>query len=264
MIIYWDSGLSKIVFPGWRSESVDGTATPSTHPTEYGSPITDHVEVMNTKGSVDVVLSNTPLSPNEYGGAYQEMAFTGIGVVTFEKKYTVKVPKYVATPGPFEVGGVVGSIANLLSSPDFDITGTATRLETKEYKSRSLQWPADFDLCRDVLDRLEELRVKRTLVDIVISFRTIANAVITKVSPVRNQESGGKALFLTIAYEQIQIVNTERVAAPAATEPRAKGKTAKGPQGADTPGQQQTASSFLYNLSNGKFSFPTFLGWVKK
>lgn len=245
MIIFWDDGAQKLNFPIWTAESLKLSAAVSSHPTEAGEPITDHVTVANAKGSVDVHLSNTPIRANEYGGTYQDTELSVPTLITFARTYKVKVPKFTPIPGPFEIGGIARAGLGLLSSPDFNIDGTDTRQEFRTITGKALRWPAEFDLCADVLDKLNALREARTVVDIVMSFRTITGVVLTDISPTRNVTStGGKSLAITISFDRLRVVNTARVAAPAPTEPRAQAKTAKGAPGADAPTPQQ--SSALY------------------
>lgn len=244
MIILWDDGAQSLTLPIWKSEALTLSAAASSHPTESGEPITDHVTVANAKGSVDVHLSNTPIRANEYGGAYADTDLAVPTLITFARTYTVKVPKFTAIPGPFEIGGIARAGLGLLSSPDFNIDGTDTRQEYRNVKGKVLRWPTEFDVCADVLDKLDALRTSRTLVDIVMSFRTVTGVVLTNIAPTRSVETGGKSLAITIAFDRMRVVNTQRVAAPAATEPRAQPKTAKGAPGADAPTPQQASGLY--------------------
>jgi hypothetical protein len=233
IVLLWNNGSQKLTLPIWRSESLDYSADPSEHPVERGTPIADHVEVKNAKGSFEVVISNTPIRANEYGGTLQTVDVKTLQLARINRRYEVKVPRHIATPGPFEVGALSGFL--LPKNQDFYVDGVETRDAERIVKLGVLAWDIEFDLCQDVLGTLRKLQMDRTLVEVAFSFQTIVDAVLTKITPVRNTDLGSKALTISVSYEQLRFGTAERVATPLPTEPRGQSKTGKGSQGAKAP-----------------------------
>ena len=225
VVLLWGDDAQSLTLPIWKSAAVDFAANPSEHPVEYGTPIADHVEVLNAKGSFEVVISNTPIRDFDYGGKVQTVDLQVMRLKLSNRTFEIKVPTRVAQPGPLEVGGFVTP-----KKLDFNVDVVDTQQEVTTVQQQVLGWDSEFDACRDVLDTLRKLQVERTLVAIGFGYQTIQNAVLAKVSPVRNADSGGKALMISVSFEQLRFGTVERVATPVTSEKRGQGKTGKGSQ----------------------------------
>lgn len=191
------------------------------HPVEKGEDVADHVLPSLDRVTVEVFISNQPTDPfaDETG--------------SFEIK-TVEIPKYEPRP-PLNPAGaltsvVSGAIDSLLSSGgNVDIT--------------VLTFDNDINFARRFYEGMQDLQDNANLVRVLTNVREYENMIIESIEPVRDRTTGDGMRFV-IEFKEIEIVQTEVVAAPIPEESRGFKKQNRGSK-ATSPGDASGGAKSL-------------------
>lgn len=188
-------------FDATMSETHDNVAEVTEHPVEDGSKIADHVRIQPFSFSCEVYITNTPIV--DIGrGSYQ----------TFE----LQLPRYEPPP---RVASLIDAAVDAIKDK---ILGPPPVL-----KIQPLVFGEPFDRVKETYDRLTGIQKAGTLMSVLTSVRTYENMILASVSLPRDEIGGAR---FNLDFKQIEIVQTETVAAPKPVEPRGAPGQKKGGQ----------------------------------
>lgn len=182
------------------SESSEHTSVVTDYAVEEGANVADHVRPENARVTLEVFVSNTPLT--DLNGWY------GGSTATIE----LDVPKK-ETAIPYTPGAAGDALATAVDDLLFGKT---------VYTAQVLKYEK-LNVVKDVFTRLEEWRLGAVRGRVVLPWADLDNMVIVRISPNRTA-STGDAATMTIELQQIRVVSSALVTAPVPTEVR--GKTA--------------------------------------
>jgi hypothetical protein len=193
---------------------------------EKGSNIADHVKVQNKTFSLEVFVTNTPITKD---------IVTGRGDPQFVE---IKVPTYKApfdgTPGAFfrEAKGLASSAIGALLGSEAPVSS----------KVQVLSFPTEFDRVKEVQELLISYQESAAVWTIITSTRTYENMVISRVGVPRDQPGGSN---IQIDTQEIRTVTTAKVAAPKPLEKRGAPAVSKGSQGTKTAKDAVKSTSLI-------------------
>lgn len=199
------------------SETHESTVTVTKHPVEKGADVTDHVRIEPKTLSLEVFVTNTPITRDTIQGRGD----TSTLEIEFPRIHTAlgdAIDDAFGAPPPTKI--------QVLTFPDL------------------------FDRVREIQDQLITHQEAAHLWTVVTASRTYEDMVIAKVSLPRDTPGG--ATF-HIDLESIRTVSTQTVTAPKPAEKRGAPKQAKGSQGT-TPKDavKETSLAFkAFQLLNG-------------
>ncbi len=196
-----------LLFDCVTSEVTEHTAEVTEHPVEEGSDVADHVRNKNDEISLEIFVSNTPVS--DVNGLYNGQ------VAGLE----LKVPRYERplspTPGSLMTAGI-NAIGNLLNPP-------------AALSAIVLQFPEKFNNVAFILGTLLDYKERAVLGKVITPHRTYPNVVITRVGMSRTGATGDGAP-LNVEFKTIRIVEAKLITAPIPTEVSGKIMKPKGRQ----------------------------------
>jgi hypothetical protein len=191
--ISWEQGgVQQLMrFDAVTRQAHESTARPTDHPIEEGADVSDHIQPGLDSLSMEVVVSNEPISDPEtqMDGA--------VGTV-----------RSVEVPSSLNLGPLAIPLTQTVSVFAFS---------------------QEFDRVRTVYDLLRELKANGTRIDIHTTLRDYTDMVLTRVAPVR-QASTGDALFATVDAREISVVSSETVSVPEPEETRGETNRNRGRQ----------------------------------
>lgn len=198
-----DQSSLLIGFDQTASENHTAVATVTKHPIEKGSDVADHVRTDPETLTLEVFVSNTPIT-----------TLDGRGAVT-----VVELPRpRLVAPRLTTPGAVFNAVSQGLDS-----------LLTPQAPARAqvLRFGSSFDRVREIHEALLDLWVRAQTSTVITSKRTYENMVLVQVGlPIT--EPGGASFSL--AFEQIKIVVSATVQAPKPAEKRGAPTQKKGSQ----------------------------------
>ena len=212
------------------SEAGEHTSTPTEHAVEQGANVTDHVRSNPRRFSLEVFLSNTPITIG--GLADMQFTFVELDVPKFEKPI-------IPTPGAVLSAGAAALNALVNGKP--------------LHKAAVLKASSKANIVKETIELLEKWRTNAVLGEVIASWGVYKNVVITKVAPSRDA-STGDAAKVSLEFTEIRLVEAKMVTAPAPSEPRGQTMVNKGRQPTEDIGplsDKSTAAS-VYDLLFGK------------
>lgn len=196
-----------LYFEAVLNESSEHSVTATEHVVEQGANVTDHVRENPKTVSIEVFLSNTPITVG--GFLDMQTAFETLDVPKLDKPI-------IPTPG-----GLIQAGATALNSL---ISGGTT------YRAAVLKAQAPGSkVVREVLQLLETWQSSKTLGKVYLPWRTYESMLIEKVTPTRDPTTGDAAR-VSIEFREIRLVEARLVSAPVPTEVRGKVAVSKGKQ----------------------------------
>lgn len=170
------------------------TSTPTDHPIEAGSNVSDHVVDEPDEITIEGFISNEPLFSNPRGirGSYQS---TQLNLPKYERPIA-------PTPGAVLNAGL-NAIGDLLAdAPPAQI---------------ALKFPTAFNAPSETEEALDTLRLGHVLCQVLTSTRRHDNMIITSFEQVKSAADGTGATY-SINLRKITIVESLAVAAPVLPE----------------------------------------------
>jgi hypothetical protein len=177
------------------SETHELTSDVTKHPIEGGADIADHIRTNLDVFSFDAFVSDTPLASNP--GVDQISA-----IETVEFQLPSPPSAGITAPGR----ALAGAVNGLLSGGN-GLPNKVQLLRFPDFKSRM----------RIMLEKLDELRVKKQLVRVITKSREYDNMAVTSVIMTRAVEDGVGASF-SLRFEQVTFLESETVSAPIPAE----------------------------------------------
>jgi hypothetical protein len=270
-VLFWyptpASPSGTLGFDVTSSEAVEITATVTKHPVEVGADVTDHIRKNLDEVTLEVFVSNTPLTnqnfvdPDQPRGGTNSPLLLDAGAPYSPPGAPPQTPIDVAVyiPPPFSLGALVSDVAKLTfaAPPVTAALGIPARLAPDTY-AQVLQFGDDFSATIETYDVLTQLQIDGTLVSVVLRDSVHDNMIVTGISKPRTNEDGDGARF-TVKFEEIRIVQTQTTSSPVPAEVRAKSPVTAGSTGAKTadPSKASVASGLL---TAAKAALPSLAG----
>jgi hypothetical protein len=195
--------------------SITKRATPTSLPVERGANVSDHVREELDSVSLEVFVSNSPISPKNNVNPADTRGFLNAVVMD--------VATY--TPPLNSLSRLISKIGSLFSGPK------------PKPKALLLSFPSEFSAPTETFDVLTQLLEEKRLVNVFARDWIADDMVITSVTNPQTFEEGDGAK-ISIELQHIRIVETVRVTSPVSEEPRAKSPVSAGkkdPKGASPP-----------------------------
>ena len=218
------------------TEQHSSTSLITDHVVESGVNIVDHVRPEADRLSVEVFVTNTPVtSPgvDDANGAVKgAQIIPGIGPLSQLQRgvqgHLSEVPGFVKTgvalTGP--VGGVVASA--LGGFPVHVSVDPAQWLASGTSGSASLlQFTRPFDRVKAVYDQLRELMTLATPLTLVTGIRTYEDMILTSITAPRDA-ANSNAMTMSLEFIQVRLVGSEVINEPEPLEVRAAKKKPDG------------------------------------
>lgn len=235
------------------------------HVVEKGADISDNVRVGQKTLTLEVFVSNEPTDPNaQYGkGTGKVQSIGGIDIPGALGQPFLIPGTPVLTQATWFTLPIGIPILNSLTAHEVDVPFIPNvglkPLGQGSVNPNVLTFATTFDAVASTHDQLDALRMDATLITVYGTKGVYSNMVIESFSMTRDATTGTGGKF-TIELKEIRIVQTQTVAAPNPTKPRAQSPTNKGSQ-ATTPVTNQsvksTAKLILDTLTGGSISLPT-------
>jgi hypothetical protein len=226
-IFFWqddETGLTESVqFDVVDSEEPEDVATPTDHPVEQGSNITDHVKLEPEFLTVEGIVSNmvNPMLDDDLVTAPVELNVASM-TAPGSKTVALDVPSAPIEPSPSGLlQAAVGGIKALFTGgPKFTHVGEA-RQTNRTVSISVLQQEAPRDRIRDVYDLLLKAQKRRLLVTVQQTHREHFDMLLTRIAKPKRFEDGKAARF-SVDLRQIKVADSQTVQAPQPTEARGK------------------------------------------
>lgn len=216
-----------LYFEAVLSESAEHMVTATEHVVEEGANITDHVRENPRRVTLEVFLSNTPITVA--GPLDMQITFETLDVPKRESNGPIGI-----TPGALIQAGAA-AISNLLNG-------------AKTYRAAVLKAQAPGPkVVREVMQLLEGWQSSKTLGKVYLPWRTYESMIIEKLTPTRDPTTGDAAK-VSIEFREIRLVEARLVSAPKPTEIRGKKAVSKGRQSttfARDPGPKKSILSSI-------------------
>lgn len=198
------TGAPEIDFDLVISETHTNASELTGHPVEKGVDISDHVKHNPIELSLEVWVTNAPVTPQDkYGGGLQSLTLQLV-------------------PKPPPANPIQRFFTDLSQSIHDAIFGPKAPLVIT-----GLFFPQPFDKIKDTHDALTTLERSGGTMTVITSTVKYPNMVLQKVS--YEKTAAGEGSF-SLDFKQARIVTTSTVTAPAPAEPRGAPSTAKGSQ----------------------------------
>lgn len=204
---YFEFDDVSYLFECVTSETGEHTSTATEHNVEKGANVSDHIRPGLDKVSLEVFVSNTPLT--DVNGLY--------GLAKSSVELDVPSFKQSLSPTP-------GALINAAASAIGDlISGKPT------YKAQFITYGGPRNVPKDVVTQLDDWRLKGVVGKVVTAWKTYESVIIEHVG-VKRDASMGEAVTITIDLREIRMVETKMVTVPIPTETRGKTMVNKGRQ----------------------------------
>lgn len=242
-ILNWttkDGEIEVVTFDTFDSEDWDQPCEVSEFPVELAPGMTDQIILKPLTCTLVGYISEKPLSTNDAEGAYRTKSLDIPGS-----------PKYVQHSQKLDIPGskLKPNVASLVTAGFNALTG-AGRVEAQVRKRQGetkpkqevRAWAYDNFESRVVwtLNALEQARTERMLIGVVSDQKQAEGMVIESLQMHRSVEEGSGAQF-TLQLRQIQIAQTETVAAPKPAENLAQSTKSKGSAATEKAGADEVA-----------------------
>lgn len=178
------------------SDTLESSSTATEFPVEVGSNISDHVRSNLDKVTLEVVVSNTPITAKDPLTQSDRGSYNGV---------TLSLPSAPKQRGLYAL--LRQGLDMLFGGPHGDP------------RASLLTFDSDFSATTDTLNLLQQLRREARLLDVVSRDYYAEGMIIESISAPRNSESGSTARF-TIGFKQLRIVETRQAQVP--LEPKLK------------------------------------------
>lgn len=204
---YLDFEDLPLYFDVVEKESLKHTATATEHPVEEGSNVSDHVRDNLDVVTLEVFISNTPITDvNQlYNG---QVAGLELDVPRYDKPIAVM-------PGA-AINAGLDAIASAISGP-------------QQWKAMVLQFPEKFNNVGFIFNTLIDWKQRGVLGKVITPHRTYESVVITNVEMSRDAASGAGGA-ISLEFKEIRLVEAKLITAPIPTEDRGKIMKSKGRQ----------------------------------
>jgi hypothetical protein len=183
------------------SENHDYSSETTDFAVEKGSNISDHVRDNPDKISLEVVVSNEPLS--DYSAKFGNTTIKTTQLGAFVGSLPVQVEYF--TPDITNLGTAVRALGSLISPSEPPPSALAGVVQFSTAQS---------DIPANTLDTLLKLKSSATLVQLVTQKRLYDNVIISNVSMTRDANTGTAGKF-KIEFKTLRIVDSVIVTAPA-------------------------------------------------
>ena len=278
----WTDGagnIQQLVFDLVESEDWTDGATVTQHPVEQGLNVADNVRVVTTKCMLKTFATNEPSEVNQWTGQEQlgitmdlptvrpvMATLTELHVPEWQSNLELRVLAGAAggvlggaVGGPGSAASAVGSIAGsvagaILLNGEVIYVPVQTSLAPPARPpspsvTAQLTVPEDpDDFVETVVAFLQNLKNSAQLLIVNGTKQTCANMVIESIVQHRDADTGTGA-DLTVGFEQLRLVTTTRVPAPAPTVIRASTPVSGGNQ--NTTDDDSDSASVLYTTLHG-------------
>jgi len=224
MILSYDAGgtLVYIEFDATVREEHQSSTTVTEYHVETGANVADHARPENDRVTVDVVVTNTPITPPRTNAQGKRGGFRPVSVMI---PTITSIPKIL--PG-------VGLLASLIPQG------------TEIVRFQALDFDGEFDRIRSVYDDLYGLIAETTLVNLFSPVRSYTNMVLRTLTTPRGPNDGSSITF-TFTATQVRFVDSE-VVTVTATSRKKSTKGVKPAKATDPKDKQSVADRAL----NGK------------
>lgn len=206
-----------IYFNAVLGQTHEHTSEVTEHPIEDGSTVTDHVIQKNDRFTMEGVVSNEPITPDDnFGGNAHggEVVGVRLDVPSYE-------PPLAPTPGAL-FSAVGSALKNLI-------------MGKPEYYAQILRFGEKFDATYNVHNVLKEIKDTAKICTVHTSTILYESMILTGVSAPK-VSSDGTGLRFNLEFRKIRKVESLLVDAPKPSIPAAAPKKPKGPQaGVPTP-----------------------------
>lgn len=187
-------------FDAVLSETHTHNANITEHPVEKGASIVDHIRVQPSEISLDVLISNHPITPE-----HTDLFLPARGSVDALK---LKVPKKTSEEYP-SPGAIFRAIGGLFSS------------EKETPQVNALQFKEEFDAAGNAYADLKTLQEAGILVTVVSPVWFFENMLISSISVPRDPTTAD-CLKVNLTLKQIFVVNVATTSEPLPVKPKNK------------------------------------------
>ncbi len=221
------------------AETLTKTSTCTEHAVETGANVSDHVRPNLDTITLDVVVSNTPLTEVNRLNPHIPRGAVGPAPLVFDRFVTPLgplTPKRLVYPRPPMQHNLSGLIRAGLreifgaAKPEF-LRYPPHPLPSPPESAMVLQVPVGFSATYETWNILDSLRVRAELISCAARDWFAENMVIVSMSEPRTALEGSSAKF-SIELKQIRIVETRTSTLPISTEPRGSKAVSAGAKGA--------------------------------
>lgn len=196
-----DSG-TEIDFDLVVSENHTNSSQVTDHPVEKGVNVADHVRPEPVTLSLEVVMTNTPLDPDDHGGSVVPI--------------TIELPTWTpSNPIAQAESAVSGAVKEALFGPKPPLV------------INGVIYPTPFDKIQETHNALTTLERSGGTMTVVTSTKNYGDMVLTRVGYERTEWGTGT---FKLDFRNIRTVTTQTVVAPKPLEPRGTPKQSKGSQ----------------------------------
>jgi hypothetical protein len=235
-----DGEIEVVTFDTFDSEDWDQPCEVSEFPVELAPGMTDQIILKPLTCTLVGYISEKPLATNDAEGAYRTKTLDIPGS-----------PKYVQYSKKLDIPGskLKPNVASLVTAGFNALTGAGgveAQVRKRQGGTKPKQdvraWSYDNYESRVVwtLNALEQARYERVLIGVVADQKQAEGMVIEGLQLHRTVEEGAGALF-TLQLRQIQIAETETVAAPKPAENIAQSRKSKGSAATEKSGADEVA-----------------------
>lgn len=212
-----DGTTGSITLDASVNEQHMNTAQVTEHQVESGPNITDHIRPLPQKLSIEGMITNTPIASPPPG-------LGSSGATASDASVTARFAKQTRTN---RAGATVG-------------------IDEIQVQFKVLQFSSAFDRVRDIYGYLIEAAAAGAIFSVFTTLHSYEDMAITNFAVPRNAE-GGNAIRFSLDMQQLRIVDTQDVAAPAAKhKPKARGN--KAPKEASANESVPVKESFAHAL----------------
>lgn len=251
------AGPQQFVFDLVEMESWQDGAEATKHPVEDGPDVSDHVRVSLTRVSMKIKATNHPVGTNQFAQAVQGANplqvptpswIPGSGILTVKEWQSNLLARTLAlSAGGYAAGALGGPVASAVTAVaggllagalipgvavDVPVVTDAGLLPPRPQPTviaTTLSFTDSDDFVKRTIAQLLALKDAAQLIDVIGTKQECSSMVITHVETHRSKETGtGAQIDLTL--EQIRIVETTTVPAPAPSVVAGKPKVSKGNQ----------------------------------
>lgn len=248
-IITWENDSQILTFDVTTKEGHTSKSEPAKFPVERGVDITDHVNVKPSDVTLTVFVSNSPL----HQGRPSVTEVQVLNVVSARRPIKVTPAVYDRPPGPTP-GAVVTKLVSVIGDalfgdgPDITFQGSSRTVVASTVRFASSKREVNGDRRIQLLDKLEELREKKTRVNVYTAVAFYPDCLLVGISTERDKPGDG--LSIDLEFSRLQEAETRRVDLPPTRVSRAKAPEVKGAPGDDAP--KNTTSLFKRGVALAK------------
>lgn len=244
------------------SESHQYNTKATEHQVEQGADITDHVRKELDKLTLQVYVSNEPLTSDDMSLSSRPLSAVA-WVKVGSKQVKLDTPQWKApfslTPGGLTnaIGGAVQGVINAITGGGGDKEYSKDvglyAVGKQEGVYLAYQFEKTTNYFRNAMFDLRLIQADAQLIDVVTSTNTFTNMILEEIQLNRDKGTGTSG-NISLTFKQIRVVNSETTKAPQplASEIRAQKKETKTQDPTQAPPPKTKPDDLLRRVTGNK------------